>query len=122
MVNFLVSRPPASNLSKVPPWALVVAASAADKNQRHQPDSQGQGGDDPKNYREPAGEADVRIANAVPKLRDYDHDRDHRSHRNRNPNQGKRGPPRAFANHFAISATLSKSSMNRRISRRRVSS
>src|SRR5215469_5707941 len=116
MVNLFMSRRPASSLSTVPAWTLVIAASAADKDQRHQPDSQSQGGDDAKSYREPAGEADVRIANAVPKLRDYDRERDHRSDGDSGRSQRKHRSLRAPANHIAISAILRKSPTNRGIS------
>src|SRR5271166_320838 len=123
LVNLLVTgTDPAAILSAISLNGLVVAVSTADKNQRHKADSQCQCDDDPEAHREPAGEADFRIAEAAPKRSDHDDDRQHGSHGDRDGNPGEDRSVGAPPGHVEIAATLRKSSTNRRISRRRVAS
>jgi hypothetical protein len=46
------------------PCELVVAATATDEDQRHQSDAQCERNDDPENQSDPAGRADVPVADA----------------------------------------------------------
>ena len=60
---------------------FVVAAPIADEDQRHQTDAQREGHEDTQNHRDPAGEADMRVADTEPRWRDDDEDGQNTSNR-----------------------------------------
>lgn len=59
---------------------LIIAESATDEDQRHQPDTHCERDDDPQSHRNPTGRTDVGITNAGPQ--GANHDTDHQNQRN----------------------------------------
>src|SRR6202043_2860968 len=68
---------------------LVIAAPAADKDQRHQPDPQGESDNDAQSHGDPAGAADLGIADADPQGSDQkaEHENNGASDRRRDPTE-----------------------------------
>src|SRR5215469_4371798 len=111
MVNFVAPRSLAISAAD-----LVVAPPVADKDQRHQADPQGKCDNDAQSHSEPAGGADLGIADAGPQDRNQSADDDDDDARD-----CRRYPiERRF--HCRSAATCLRSLIKRSISRRRVSS
>src|SRR5207244_3424088 len=106
----------------ISPGGLVIAASAADEDQRHQSDPHSERDHHPESHRDPAGEADVCVSNAAP-----EEDDDHDDGQDQGGSERQRQPAadqsvEAVVDHCKSIATFRKSSMNLEISDRRVAS
>src|SRR5262249_23428460 len=95
---------------------LVVAAPVAEKNQRHQADSESERDDHSKNHRKPAGEADFRLSETAPEPRDHQGDGEDRACSERQRNPGADRSRGNSANHLNSAATCRRSSTKRKVS------
>jgi hypothetical protein len=71
--------------------AFVIALPAADEDERHQPDTQGERKGDPESHRYPTGSTNVRIAEAGPEGDNHNADRQHHHHREHHREEIARG-------------------------------